>query len=254
MTIKKQHIFIKILVGVILTQLLFYSCEGDVFNDCLSGRGRPATERRGLYPFKNVAVYDNISLEIDQGEVFEIYITGGDKLNRMISTLIDNNTLKISNDSPCSLLKDPWQEVKVRLILPSIDTLFVHNHGEITTIGSLTQKKFFLVVSECAAMVNLDLNTSIFKLENGNGSSDINLKGFSRDAYLYHGGYGKVDAVGLLTKYLVVNSRSSNNTFVRGGDLLLDVKIESLGDVYYTNRPEKIITYLYGPGRLIPME
>jgi len=242
------------MVGVILVPLFFYSCEGDVFNDCLSGRGNPATERRGLYPFKNVAVYDNISLEIEQGENFEIYITSGDKLNRMISTLIDNNTLKISNDSPCTLLKDPWQDVMVRLIVPSLDTLFAHNHGDITTVGALTQKKFCLVVSECAARVNLDLNTSIFKLENGNGSSDIVLTGNSRDAYIYHGGFGKVDALGLLTKYLVVNSRSSNNTFVRGGDLLLDVKIESLGDVYYTNRPEKVITYLYSTGKLIPME
>jgi len=236
-----------------LVLLVFNSCEGDVFNDCLSGRGSPATERRGLYPFKNVAIYDNINLDIEQGEKYEIYITSGDKLNRMIGTLIENNTLKISNESQCNLLKDPWKPVFIRLIVPAIDTLFVHNHGEINTLGAYTARKFSIIVSACPAIVKVELNTSIFKLEYGDGSADIHLSGYSRDAYIYNGGYGKVDALEFSTKYLVVNSRSSNNTWVRGGDLLLDVKIESLGDVYYTNRPVKIITYLYGTGKLIPM-
>jgi hypothetical protein len=254
MKIRNFQILLIFLVLTSLVLLVFVSCEGDVFNDCLSGRGNPATERRGLYPFKNVAVYDNINLDIEQGEKYEIYITSGDKLNRMIGTLIENNTLKISNESACNLLKDPWKPVFIRLIVPAIDTLFVHNHGEINTLGAYTVRKFSIIVSACPAIVKLELNTSIFKLEYGDGSADIHLSGYSRDAYIYNGGYGKVDALEFSTKYLVVNSRSSNNTWVRGGDLLLDVKIESLGDVYYTNRPEKIITYLYGTGKLIPMD
>lgn len=254
MRVIKLSIVLKIILILLMIPPVFYSCEGDTFNDCLSGRGSPATERRGLYPFRNVDVYDNINLEIEQGDRYEMYITSGRKLNRMIGARIENNTLKISNDSPCNLLKDPWKPVNVRLIVPVIDTLFVHNHGEIKTNGAYTARKFSVVVSACPAKVNIELNTSIFKLEYGDGAADIYLRGYSRDAYIYNGGYGKVEAMELSTKYLIVDSHSSNDTWIRGGDLLLDAKIESIGNIFYSNRPEKIITYLYSTGRLIAVD
>ena len=144
--------------------------------------------------------------------------------------------------------------MNVRLIVPAIDTLFVHNHGEITTIGAYTARKFSIIVTNCPAKVNVELNTSIFKLEYGDGAADISIRGYSRDAYIYNGGFGKVNALELSTKYLIVDSHSSNDTWIRGGDLLLDAKIESIGNVYYTNRSQKIITYLYSTGRLIHLD
>lgn len=231
--------------------LITVSCEGDLFHECLSGRGNPVTVKRGLYPFGNIAVNDNINLTIEQSDEFSMTITDGEKLIPMISGLIINNTLEIRNESPCRLLKDPWKPVDVLVTLPELDSLFVRTQGSIRINGTLTQENLYVMAYETAADVQLHLNTNYFRLENLKGTADIYLSGYSDTVFIYTIAAGRTDALGIESEVLAVNTASMNDTYVNAGRKLLDVKIDNIGNVFYRNNPEQINFYSTGKGKLL---
>ncbi len=231
--------------------LFLTSCEGDLFHECLSGRGNPTTVKRGLYPFGNIAVYDNINLTIEQGDQFSITLTDGEKLIPMISSLIKNNTLEIRNESPCSLLKDPWKPVEVVVSLPVLDSLFIRTQGKIRVNGALKQQLLYVMAYETAADVQLNLQTRYFRLDNLKGAADIYLSGYSDTVFIYNIATGRSDALGIETEVMSVNTGSMNDTYVRAGKKLLDVKIDNIGNVFYRNNPELINFYSTSEGKLL---
>lgn len=234
---------------VILTILA--GCEGDLFNDCLSGRGNATTERRGLYSFRNVAVYDNIRLTIELSQEYSVTINSGHKLGPMITNLIHNNTLEIRNESPCSLLKDPWAPVDVLVKVPTLDSLLVMSQAGVSVNGVIVSENFYAEATETSANITLNLNTRYFRLDFLKGTGDISITGYSDTIFIYNVSAGKVDALNSQSQVMVVNTGSLNDVYVRAGEKLLDVNIQNIGNVYYSHDPAEIIYYSTNTGKLL---
>jgi hypothetical protein len=239
------HISFGLIIAVLGT-----SCEGNLLTECLSGRGNPSSEKRGLYPFGNIAVHDNIDLILEQGADYSITINTGHKLIPLITNMIHNNTLEIRNESPCGILKDPWKRVEVIVRFPKLDSLFVLSNGDVGVRGTISLSRLFAEVSENPGNINLNLNCEFFRLDFLKGTADVSLTGYSDTVFIFNNSAGKVDALNVRTQAMVVNSNSSNHVYVRSGDQLLDVKIEYIGNVYYTHDPLKLILNASNSGRL----
>lgn len=249
--LKQMRIILTILIT---TLLMLTSCEGDLLHDCLSGRGKPASEHRGLYQFRNIAVYDNIRLTIEQSNEHSITICSGHKLIPMISNLIVNNTLEIRNDSPCELLKDPWAPVDVLVKIPVLDSLFIFSQAKVSVNGAIATDVFFVMATETAADIEINLNTRFFRLDFLKGTADIKISGLSDTIFIYNVSAGKVDALSSQSQVMVVNTGSMNDVYVRAGKRLLDVNINNIGNVYYTDDPEEIIYYSTSTGKLLLLD
>ncbi len=231
----------------ILTTL---SCH-DAFNKCLSGSGKAATERREMYPFRNIEVRDNIDLTIRQSDHYSVEIRAGEKLIPMICTNIENDLLLISNESICPLLKDPWEPVAVEVQMPDLDSLVIRSQKTVKTDGTFTSEKLSVRITGCPAHVFLTVDAGLLHVTNADGTADVTVEGISGTAYIYNGGYGPVDCRGLWSQNLYAHSNSPNHLKVRAGSKLLNAVINFSGNIYYTGNPARIEYFPKGSGRLI---
>lgn len=241
------------IIFILITALAMTACEGDLLNDCLSGRGNPATEKRGLYRFDNIAVYDNINLTIEQADDYSITISTGHKLIPLITNMISHNTLEIRNESPCTLLKDPWKKVDVLVRLPALDSLFVKSQGDVNTIGAISGEKVFVAISENPGEISLQLNTGFFRADFLKGTANLKLNGHSDTVFIFHNAAGVIDGLHISSDVSIVNSNSVNDVYIRSGKKLLDVKIGYIGNVFYSNDPERIILTTSDRGQLLKL-
>ncbi len=238
----------------LLSLFSFISCEGDLLNDCLSGRGNHAIERRTLYSFNNIEVHDNINLTIEQSNEHSITINTGHKLIPMITNFIRNNTLIIRNESPCGLLKDPWKKVDVHVKIPALDSLFVMSHGNVNTKGTVFGKQCYVSVSENPGRIQFGFNMDIFVLHFLKGTADVVLNGYSNKIYIYHIAAGTVDALNCKSEHSHINTHAFNDILINAGKKSLNVQIQHIGNVFYRNDPEQIRASISGDGRLIRLD
>jgi len=244
------------LIIVFAVLLLYFSnsCVKDTFNECLSGTGTITTERRGLYSFRNVEVFDNIDLNIVQGDYYEVKIETGENIIPMITTRISSDKLTIRNESTCPMFKDPWKGVAVTLTLPKFDTLQIYSHGKVTCSDSLRMENAMVFISESTGKI--DLTFSVFRLIVGynSGTSDIIIRGKAHTGIFYSAAYGPMDCTGFYPIFMIINSNSTNDCYISSGEKLLDAKITNIGNVYYRGEPAKIIEDYHSSGRLIKLD
>jgi len=211
-------------------------------------------DRRNLYPFKNIIVFDNINLSLQQGDKYEVIIETGRNLIPAITTRIVNNTLTIRNESTCPLLKDPWNPIEIRITFPEIDSLVIRSQGRVWMPDTIFGNRFYVSVRESSADIQLLFDVNFLQVGNMDGTADVTIKGKARDGYFYHAGYGKFDALDFFTTYTIVNSNSTNDCYVRGGTILLDAKIMGIGNIYFVGQPENVKKSIVGSGEIIKLD
>lgn len=226
------------------------SCR-DSFNECLSGPGETISQRIGLNPFRNVKVRDNIGLTLANGPVHEMEVTAGKNIIPMLGIEIINGTLNLRNNSTCPLLKDPWKTILVKLTVPYLDTIFIENHGEITSVIPFETADLVMRITESPSDINLEINTNYIRVENLAGTGDIAVRGFAEVADCYHAGYGTIDFRNLVCDEVNINTASVNHCYIRAGDDYLFAVVSGEGNIYYYNDPRRLDLKLEGPGRLI---
>lgn len=241
-----------LLLGFVMV-LVSTGCR-DAFNECLSGPGKTITHRMGLYDFGNVRVRNNISLTIENGAKNELQITGGEHIIPMLGIEITGNTLVLSNKSTCPMLKDPWKNIEMKLTLPHLDTLFVESHGDIKCQGVFSQERLVVRISDCPANIDLNLECSRLRVESMSGTANVNIRGTAEIVNFYHAGYGRADLTKLISDYMYMNMQSSNDSFIRGGELYFYAVIGTIGNVYYYNDPEIIELIVQSTGQLIRLQ
>jgi hypothetical protein len=226
----------------------------DAFNECLSGPGKTTTHRMGLYDFGNVRVRNNISLTIENGVKNELQITGGEHIIPMLGIEIIGNTLILSNKSTCPMLKDPWENIEMKLTLSHLDTLFVESYGDIKCQGEFSQDSLVLRISDSPANVDVNFDCSRLHVESLSGTATVKIRGRAKVVNFYHAGYGRADLTKLISDYMYMNMQSSNDSFIRGGEIYFYAVIGTIGNVYYCNDPEIIDLTLQSTGQLIRLQ
>ena len=250
---KNLHIVLVLsLVGIL--SVVINSCTKDKFNECWSGSGTPSSEQRGLYSFRNVAVYDNIDLHIVQGEGYDVKIEAGENIIPMITTRIGLDKLVIRNESTCPMFKDPWKGVAVTLTVPKFDTLEIYSHGKVTCADSLRMENVKVYISENTGKV--DLSFSVFRLNvsYNSGTSHVFIRGKAHTGIFYTSAYGPMDCTAFYPIFMIINSNSTNDCYISSGEKLLDAKITGIGNIYYRGEPLKIIEDYHSSGRLIKLD
>jgi len=240
-------------IRLFITTMIFLLTAGcnDGINECFSGSGKIITKRIGLYEFRNVVVEDNIGLVLKNGVVCGLEITGGEYILPMLDVSIKANTLYLGNGSTCPMFKKPWDEILIILTAPFLDTLVVKSHGSLKSSGTFRSDSFVMIVKESPADVDINIDCTSFQLQYLSGTGNISITGTLERGTVFHSGYGLLDLTGLITRFLNLNTRSSNHSFVRGGEQYMFVVTGGDGNVYYVNDPLKIEWQKEGRGELI---
>ncbi len=229
------------------------SCQKGVISDCKFSSGKLKTEFRYLGDFNNLLLNDNVNVILQKSDSSGVRVETGENLIQGIMTTVnDHGLLEISNHNTCEWARNYNNLLNVYVYYNNIDSISYRSIGNITNIDTLRADSLNIDVFEGAGDIDLDINVDKLFCAIHNGTADIHLSGFAGLSYVYSASYGLIDNSNLYCNTIYANSRSSNNVFLNANNIL-EVKIESIGDIYYRGDPVNIKLDRLGSGNLFKM-
>ena len=176
---------------VILTALLFASCNHSINLNSIEGSGNVTTEKRNIEDdFKSIEVNNAIDLVIEQSPTTEIVVEADDNLQKHITTTVENGTLVISFD------KNSFFNVgskKVIVKMPVIDELEATSSATITSKNTLKGENIRLNASS-GASIDINIESDNITCDSSSGSTiTINGKALQMKATASSGSEIKAD-------------------------------------------------------------
>ena len=245
----------KRLVSILL--ILCAACNSEDAPDCLQVNGNREVRSYSVADFTNIRIEDNVNLIIKQGNQIDVRVEAGGNLFSDISVEVYGNTLVVSSDNNCELIRD-YESIVARVTVPAIDELRNASTGAIESEGVLRFSKLELRSDTSGGLEDpkksgdfrLQLDVDDLRVE-ANGFSHFYLSGYARDAYiLFTDEIPLFEGAALEIDELEVFQRSGNNMRVNPINSIRG-SIRGTGDIIAVNRPEIIEVEEFYTGRLI---
>lgn len=229
------------------------SCDKDSISNCRFSSGDITQEQRSVDEFSNILLKDNVNLILEKSDVPGIVVEAGSNLLNGISTDVnENGTLEIVNINKCDWARDFSTPINVYLRYDNIDSIEYRSIGNITTVDTLHTDTLWIRVMEGAGSINLTIDVNRLYSELHYGTADINIDGKCGLSFVYSASFGLVDLRELITTFVYVTNRSSNNVFVNATNTI-GAEISNIGDIYYAGNPTTITLEKIGSGNLIKL-
>lgn len=229
--------------------LLLASCS-DKDCDCLNGNGPVMTENRTSDNFNTLSVKGDVNVVLTPSDTAFLKVETGLHLMDNIKTEIKDSTLYIKNDTKCNWLRSYDIPVKVYIGIKNLQYILFKSNGTMTSSDTLRMPTLNINVWDGSGSINLKMNSKATFIAMNIGAVDITLSGKSEQLYFYNASYGPIYANNLNTNYCYLTNRGFNDCYVHcNGEL--DVRVESIGNVYYSGNPQPVKYERTGKGKLI---
>lgn len=236
-----------------LLTLLITGCEKLPGEDCFKSTGETIIEHRSVGPFEHIVLEDNINLILTQGNEEAISVKAGENLLESIITEVNNNELTIKNENKCNWVRDFNKEIDVYLTVRNLCSVTYRSSGLILSTNTITTDSLNIAVWDGTGTIDMDIQTRVSVLSIHYGSVDFHMRGHSNVGYIYAGSYGPFFCEDLVTKFMFMDNRGSNDCYVHCVKQL-EVEIEYTGSIYYTGNPEIVKANITGTGQLINLD
>lgn len=243
-------------IGLIILLLvpLLHSCEKAPLSDCFTSTGDVIEEEREVGSFSSILLRHNVNLHLHQAQQNKLVVKAGSNLLPKIKTQVnENGRLEIRNNNSCNWVRSYDIPIDVYLDFVKLDSLEYRSIGDVTNEGTLFFDTLNLNVPEGSGKLALTIDAGIVYCGLPNGTADVVLKGFCEISYLYAAGFGRIDNRGLVSKFVYVNNKSSNNLYLQA-TIELGATIENIGNIYYSGSPPLINLNQIGTGKLIKLD
>ena len=243
----------KNIIWLCLTAFLLTGCEKFAGEDCLKSTGETTIEHRTIDPFEHIVLEDNINLIITQGDEEAVSVKAGENLLESIITEVNNNELTIKNENKCNWVRDFNKEIDVFLTVRNLYSITYRSSGLILSTNTIVTDSLNIAVWDGTGTIDMDIQTRVSVMSIHYGSVDFHIRGQSNVGYIYAGSYGPFFCEDLITTFMFMDNRGSNDCYVRC-QKQLEVQIEYTGSIYYTGNPEIIKADITGTGQLINLD
>lgn len=239
-----------IIAMLILTQ----ACSKENAFDCFKTTGPDRTEERTLDEFNTVIIYDNMELNIVQGNTYKATITAGKNLLESIATTVENGTLVIENNNMCNFVRGYKRKISITLEVPKVKK--VTNAG----VAPIVFSESFALDTIIATIENsgdIYLKGNYYEIRTStHGNGNMNISGKCNKLFVYTNGTNHVHAENLeITDYVFVETFSIGNCYMNTAQLArFDYNIHESGNIYYKGTPPLINNFSKGnvKGKAIP--
>ncbi len=238
-------------VAVALLCFISYSCKKENMCDCVKTTGKIVTQTRAVSGFTCIHLEDKIDLYMSQGPAFDLKVEAGEHLQSLIKTELDGETLKVVNHNRCNWVRGYKHPIKVYVTAPYYKYIGNWGVGNIETSGIIAQDTI-----RCKTYSSGDIHLSlsckaIFCSTHGNG--DIYLQGTTDELQNDYVGTNFLYASNLeVNNYIYLHSASIGNAYINAPyNGLMDIRLETSGNVYYSGNPSTINLTRDGKGELI---
>ncbi|SJZ33064.1 head GIN domain-containing protein [Sediminibacterium ginsengisoli] len=193
----------------------------------LTGSGAIITENRQVSAFDEVRIDGDADLEIRQGTLQQVTVSGYENLVPVYRTSVANRLLVLGfNDDVYNIRKN---NIKVQVIVPDIKSVLIHGSGAVSINGFLT-------------------GTSLKIRINGSGNIDIGNSAFNKAAFEVNGS-GNIRASAIPAGEVVADIHGSGNIEVNCLQKLT-ARINGSGSIDYWGSPGSVDTQISGNGRV----
>jgi hypothetical protein len=225
-------------------------CEKSGVN-CINSNGKTIRQERILEDFDSIDVRDYVNLILSQDSVNKVIVESGQNIISGITTEVIDRQLIIRNINKCNWLRSYDVPVNVYVSVKNLMKIYYLSSGNITTANTL--KSHYLIVEVWGGGGTIDLEMDIFQgyFVLQMGTVDLNLHGSCAINTIYSGDYGLFQCTDLKTRYTFVTNAGSNDCYVNSS-YFLEATIGSIGNIYYTGKPDSVVTHIQGAGQVIP--
>jgi hypothetical protein len=227
------------------------ACEKSGVN-CITSNGKTIRQERNLEDFDSIDVRDYVNLFITQDSVDNVIVESGQNIISGITTEVVNHQLRIRNINKCNWLRSYDVPVNVFVSVKNLMKIYYLSSGNVTTTNSLKSNSLTVEIWGGSGTMNLDLDIfqGYFVLEIG--TVDVHLQGKCAITTFFSGDYGLFQCENLKSRYTFVTNASSNDCYVNSS-YFLEATIGSIGNIYYSGKPDSVITYINGSGKVISL-
>ncbi len=220
---------------VVLTALLFASCNHSINLNSIEGSGNVTTEKRNVNgDFKSIEVSNSINVVLEQSNETEIVVEADDNLQKHIITTVENGTLVISCDKNYFI---NTKVMKVTVKMPVIEQLEANSDASITSTNTIKGDNISLNTSS-AGTINLNLESDDITCDSSSGST-ITIDGMALKMTLNASSGSEINAKKLAANE--VNAEASSGAFISTNPIVsLDAEASSGGSISYAKDPKSI--------------
>lgn len=236
-------------IEILIIFSTFLSCGKK--SSCLKSTGSNVTEIRALTAnISEIILKDNVNLVLTQGNNVLLKVEGGKNLLPYINTKIDGNTLVITNDNKCNVLRTYSKDITVYLTTPNINTINYTGYGNITSTNTFTIDALNFETRNGTGSINLSLQVNKLKIIQHAGPADFTINGSANYTYIYTGGGGWFYLKNFASNSIHVNTNGEGDVQVNPIQKLL-VELTSIGNVEYYSNPILTVSVHTGSGKII---
>jgi hypothetical protein len=239
------------LSGLILLALFsgISSCKKSG-GDCFTGTGKIIKEARMVSDFDSIIARENVDIILTQDTINSVVVEAGEKIIGGIKTTIDNRQLVIDNTNTCNWIRSYDKPLRVYVHVKNLRKIYYLSAGNITSTNVLTPESFLLDVWGGCGSIDLSLNVNQGFIYEHMGTADITIRGRAVYNSVVLGDFGFVQLKDLNTDFTYVSNTGTNDCYINAGKFL-DATIRSIGNIYYTGKPDTVHAHITGAGQLI---
>ena len=239
-----------LLPGMILLALVtgFSSCSKS--GDCFKGTGNVIKETRIVSDFDTLVAGENIDIILTQDTVNSVVVEAGEKIISGITTKVTDRQLEIGNTNSCNWVRSYDKPLNVYVHVKNLRKIYYLSAGNISTTNTLTPESFMLDVWGGCGSIALTLNVNTGYIYEHLGTADITISGKVLINSVVASDFGFLQLKDLQSDYCYVSNTGTNDCYVNVTKYL-DAKIRSIGNIYYTGKPDTVNCYISGTGQLI---
>lgn len=227
-----------------------FGCKKDHWLDCFKSTGKLIAIERPVTTFTQIELNNNVDLVYHQDSMLLLRISAGENLINGITAKVENNTLVIKNENKCNWVRDFNNKYTVEVFAPDLKGIINYGSGNISFADTLFTYSFQYDNWNASGIVDFKFKCDRIFVNIHTGTADVAVKGMVGMNQLYYNGYGKMDFKDLHTNLTYITNRGSGDCFIDVRDLL-EVKILSIGNIYYTGNPPELSANITGTGQLI---
>ena len=232
---------------------LLSGCKPDTICDCFKSTGDLIWEDYEISNVTVVELHNNIDLFIHSDSIERVMLYAGSNLIEKIEVTQSDSILTLRNYNSCNCVRDFNSPVEVHLYTKNAHTIKYFGYGNIKNDEPITGSSFYLSITDGYGDIDLNLQTHHVIVDFNSGGSTITLKGNADFLGSYVGAAGRLDAQNLKTRITYLNHMSVVDQYV-WAENDLDIRIHSIGNIYYKGNPQINIMSQTGSGKVLPIE
>ncbi len=237
--------------------LILNSCNGDNVPDCFQNAGDLVRVTVDVPEFTTMTVFENVKVELKQGDEQKIEIETGAYLLGDVSAEVEDGRLILRNENSCNYVRD-YGLTTIYVTSPNITEIRSSTGLPISSDGVLDYPNVSLIsesytnpeTATTDGSFDLELNSATVNIV-VNGIAFFKLRGNTNNFNVtVAAGDSRIEAEELVANSVSINHRGTNDVYVNPQQRITGV-IRGTGDVICVYRPAEIdVQELYN-GRLI---